>query len=280
MTNKLHRRRGVLLGIVFCWSLTGGGVVHGQEAVPAASETPPSAAVRAQPPATQPVQRDVSWRLLAANFLHDQKDLWLFPVQLAHGRHWLPTVGVVGATAGLLAADAHDAPYFRRTSNFNGFNHAFSGINTALEIGLVPTSFYFAGLLREDSYTQKTALLAGESVADGMVLTVVMKAVSRRLRPSDIAPQGDFSDTFFSSHKPILGAGSSFPSAHAMAAFSVATVFARRYRNHHWVPWVAYGIAGVISFSRVTLQAHFPADVFLGAALGYSISRFDVLRGH
>jgi len=28
------------------------------------------------------------------------------------------------------------------------------------------------------------------------------------------------------------------------------------------------------------LQSHFPADVFLGAALGYSISRFDVLRQH
>jgi hypothetical protein len=28
------------------------------------------------------------------------------------------------------------------------------------------------------------------------------------------------------------------------------------------------------------LQSHFPADVFLGAALGYSISRFDVLHAH
>jgi membrane-associated phospholipid phosphatase len=38
-------------------------------------------------------------------------------------------------------------------------------------------------------------------------------------------------------------------------------------------------VAGTIGFSRITLQAHFPADVFLGAALGYSISRFVVLRG-
>jgi membrane-associated phospholipid phosphatase len=59
----------------------------------------------------------------------------------------------------------------------------------------------------------------------------------------------------------------------------IATVFARRYQSHRWVPWVAYGVAGTIGFSRITLQAHFPADVFLGAALGYSISRFVVLRG-
>jgi hypothetical protein len=38
-------------------------------------------------------------------------------------------------------------------------------------------------------------------------------------------------------------------------------------------------VAGTIGFSRITLQAHFPAEVFLGAALGYSISRFAVLRG-
>jgi membrane-associated phospholipid phosphatase len=220
--------------------------------------------------------RDVSWRQLPTNFLRDQKDLWLFPGQLAQGRHWLPTAVAVGVTAGLLVADPHDAPYFRRTASFQGFNHAFSGTATALEIGLVPASFYTIGLVRKDSYTQKTALFAGEAVADSLVLYGVINAVSRRLRPSDIAPQGNFSDTFFH-HKSVFAG--SFPSGHTVAAFSVATVFARRYRNHRWVPWVAYGVAGVIGLSRITLQSHFPADVFLGAALGYSISRFDVLRG-
>jgi hypothetical protein len=38
-------------------------------------------------------------------------------------------------------------------------------------------------------------------------------------------------------------------------------------------------VAGTIGFSRITLQAHFSAEVFLDAALGYSISRFAVLRG-
>jgi membrane-associated phospholipid phosphatase len=68
------------------------------------------------------------------------------------------------------------------------------------------------------------------------------------------------------------------PSGHTIAAFSIATVFARRYGNHRWVPFVAYGLAGVVGFSRMTLSAHFASDVFMGAALGYSISRFAVLR--
>src|SRR5579859_1175959 len=72
-------------------------------------------------------QRDVSWRLLPTNFLDDQRAMWLFPVQLAHGHHWLPTISIIGITGGLIVADPHDAPYFRRTSNFQQFNNAFSG---------------------------------------------------------------------------------------------------------------------------------------------------------
>ena len=58
----------------------------------------------------------------------------------------------------------------------------------------------------------------------------------------------------------------------------MATVIASRYHNHRWIPWVMYGMATAISFSRVTTSAHFPSDVFLGAALGYTITRFEVLK--
>jgi len=134
------------------------------------------------------------------------------------------------------------------------------------------------GLLRHDSYTQQTAILAGEAYLDSAIPHVVIKLISRRLRPSAVPPNQDFRDTFFQSKVGILGKGSSFPSGHAAGAFSIATVIARRYGEHKWVPWVAYGVAGLISFSRVPDMAHFPSDVFLGAALGYTITRFDVFR--
>jgi membrane-associated phospholipid phosphatase len=279
MTGRDTSLRRLLVASVFFCSLSTSYVLHGQEISPAGALLQPTASgqtASAQAPAAPAAGRDVSWHQLPGNFLHDQKDLWLFPLQLAHGRHWVPASAIIVVTAGLLAADPHDAPYFRRTANFQGFNRAFSGRATGLEIALVPASFYAVGLARRDSYAQKTALFAGEAVANSLVLYSVMNAASRRLRPSDIAPAGDFSDTFFSSHTRVVG--SSFPSGHTVAAFAVATVFARRYRNHRWVPWVAYGAAGVIGFSRITLQSHFPADVFVAAALGYSISRFDVLR--
>jgi len=224
------------------------------------------------------VERDVSWRTLPRNFAQDQKDIWLFPLGLAKGRHWIPTLAVTGVTAGLIAGDPQDAPYFRRTAQFETFNKTFSGSITAAEIGLVPAAFLVIGHFRHDSYAEKTALLAGEAYADSAIVEIVMKAATRRLRPSDIAPAGPFSDTFFRSHVSPTGINTSFPSGHSAAAFAVATVFAHRYRQHRWVPWVAYGAAGVIAFSRITNQSHFPSDVFLGAAIGFSISQFAVLR--
>ncbi len=231
-----------------------------------------------QNPTPAVAERDVSFRTLPRNFLEDQKDIWLFPVQVAKGRHWLPVLAITGVTAALIAADPHDTPYFRRTAQFGSFNKAFSGSITAGEIAIVPAAFLVAGHFRHNSYAEKTALLAGEAYADSAIVDIVMKAASRRLRPSDILPTGNFSDTFWDSHVSATGINTSFPSGHAAAAFSVATVFAHRYRQHRWVPWVAYGMATVISFSRVTNQAHFPSDVFLGAALGVAISEFAVLR--
>ena len=41
---------------------------------------------------------------------------------------------------------------------------------------------------------------------------------------------------------------------------------------------MSYGIAALVGFSRLTLSAHFVSDVFVGGALGYSVSRFAVLQ--
>jgi membrane-associated phospholipid phosphatase len=221
--------------------------------------------------------RQVSLKKVVPNILCDQKRIWTYPWHLAHGEHLIPTAAVVGVTAGLILLDPTDARYFRRTSAFHQFNHVVSGINTGLVIGLVPASFYAAGLINRDSYAQHTALLAGEALADSEIVTIVMKDVSRRLRPLDIPRNGNFSDTWFKSKQSWINKGS-FPSEHTVAAFSVATVIARRYGNHKWVPYVAYGTAGLIGFSRMTLARHFPSDVFVGVVLGYSVTRFAVLH--
>jgi membrane-associated phospholipid phosphatase len=241
----------------------------------AAPQTPSS------PPISQPspaLDRAVSWKLMIPNLISDQERIWSFPARLAHEQNWIPCAAVLGTTAGLIALDPVEGSYFRRSSTFNGFNNVFSGNATAIGTVVAPVSLYAVGLIRKDSKMQRTALFAGEAVADSEILATVLKGATKRLRPADIKPGGNYSDSWFeSSGSPLLAKGS-FPSGHTIAAFSVATVVARRYRNHKWIPYAAYGMAALVGFSRLSLSAHFLSDVFVGGALGYAISRFAVLR--
>jgi membrane-associated phospholipid phosphatase len=245
------------------------------------SAPPQAPALSPALPPTQPASnfdRPVSWKLLLPNMISDQKHIWTFPARLVQGENWIPTTVVLGGTAGLVALDPTTAPWFRQTTAFHGFNNIFTGNATAVGTIVAPVSLYVVGLIRKDTRMEKTALLAGEAVADAEIVTTVLKNTTRRLRPADIPPSGNYSDSWFESHGPLFRGNGSFPSGHAIAAFSVATVVARRYGNHRWVPFAAYGMAGLVGFSRVSLSAHFLSDVFMGGALGYSISRFTVLR--
>ena len=241
----------------------------------------PDAPARKTPAAQDPDNvpfREISWRTLPKDFLHDQKDIWLFPVQLAKGQHWLPTLAIAGGTAGLVVADPHVMPYFRsHARGLDDLNDTFDAPITTAEVAAVPVSLLVAGYMRHDQHQIGTALLAGEAYADSAVVDLVIKGITRRKRPSDVPPGASFNNTFFSGGKSPFR-GSSFPSGHSAGVFSVATVVATRYQRRRWVPWVAYSFAAVISFSRISSSAHFPSDVFLGAALGYTTARYEVLR--
>ena len=228
--------------------------------------------------APDPADLEVSWRKMPARFLHDEKDMWLFPVKLGKGKNWLPAAIVIGGTAAFIKEDPPLERKGRQTDLFSEYNKVLKSSVSGGLIAIIPVGFYAVSLVRHDSYGQGTAMLAGEAVANDAILMVVLKAITRRARPSEFPPNGAYNDTFFATHNSVFGKGSSFPSGHAMMAFSVADVFAQRYRHHKWVPYVAYTLATAISFSRVTTGAHFASDTFIGAALGFSISHFDVLR--
>jgi membrane-associated phospholipid phosphatase len=216
---------------------------------------------------------------LGPNILHDQKEIWLFPLSVARGHHLKPVLFLTVVTAGLVAGvDNPSGRYFQHTQDFNRFNKIFSGKNTSIAMFAVPSAVYAIGLVRKDSHAQHTFLLAGEAVIDSEILTTVMKDIDRRLKPVEVPPNGSFSDTWFKATEgSFIGGIGSFPSGHTIAAFSVATVFADRYPKYKWV---AYGLAGLVGFSRVSLQAHHPSDVFAGAVLGYTIAHYTVLRLH
>jgi hypothetical protein len=136
---------------------------------------------------------------------------------------WLPTLLVAGATAALIGTGTKTEPYFRQTDAFQDTNRALGGTVTGAIIAAVPSAFYVASLLRKDSYRQGTSLLAGEAVAADAVSMIVAKAITRRLRPSDIPVNGNYNDTF----SKIITArwAPAAASGYAMMSFSVAKVF-------------------------------------------------------
>jgi membrane-associated phospholipid phosphatase len=267
-----------LLFVLFCVGICGSAPKACAQDGSAALPESPSQISRAAKHANDPgSEREVTWKSIPKDFLHDQKAIWTFPAKLGKGRYLLPTLAVAGGTAGLIYADPHAMPYFRtHARNLDDINDVFDSSITSGEVIAVPVALMVAGYARHDSYQVSTALLAGEAYADSAIVDLAMKAVTRRKRPSDVVGTGSFNDTFFSGGKSPFK-GSSFPSGHAAGVFSVATVVASRYHNHRWVPWAAYAFAAAISCSRITTLAHFPSDVFLGAALGYTITRYGTL---
>lgn len=226
-------------------------------------------------------QREATWRSVPGDFLHDQKDLWTFPVRLFKGHYLLPTAIVVGGTVALIVADPHDAPYFRNhQKNWDDFNDVFDPMITTGEVIALPAGLLAAGYMRHDDREVNTAILAAEAYGDSVVINLAMKAITRRQRPNDVpATGGDWDNTFFNGSKSPLK-GSSFPSGHSTAVWSVATVVAERYKGRHkpWIPVLSYAMATAISCSRITESAHFPSDVWLGSALGYTIAKYQTLK--
>ena len=222
------------------------------------------------------------WKRVAPDLLHQQKPIWLFPVSLAHGHHWKPTLALIGTTALLTAIDAHDAKWVRNNVQpLGGFNNTFAGYNTATATEAFASAFYLVGIARRNAYDQQTFILAGEAVIDSEILTTVMKDIDGREAPISYPAGGNFTDSWFKVRSGgWLGGLGSMPSGHEIAVMSVATIFAERYPHPAWHRWVAYGLASLVGVSRVTLQAHFTSDTFAGGALGYLIARYVALGNH
>src|SRR5215475_7191231 len=91
--------------VVLAWCLTAAALANSQNVTASLPDAPiPTAdAQRAFSASIDDI--DISWKKLPRRILGDQKDIWLFPTQVARGRYWIPTLAVVGGTAGLIVAD-------------------------------------------------------------------------------------------------------------------------------------------------------------------------------
>jgi hypothetical protein len=201
----------------------------------------------------------------AEDFAGDQRDIWSSPKNLRFSdTAWL--VPLSGLTAGFFVTDAdrvrhqsHDPKIISRSNNIsNGGVAALAG-----SAGLMWVLSYKV----HDEHRRETGLLAGEAALNSLMITEAVKYSFRRDRPLE----GDGSGQFFHN-------GVSFPSEHAAAAWSIASVIAHEYPGP-MTKLLAYGAAGLVSYSRVRAGQHFPSDVLVGALIG-EFSAYTVYRRH
>jgi membrane-associated phospholipid phosphatase len=144
--------------------------------------------------------------------------------------------------------------------------------DTASGVVLISAGYFLGRWSHHDRFAQASSL-AGEALLSAGLWSTILKAATARPRPSPTT-EGDFGA--YAGGPGI--SPESFPSGHATGAFAVATVFAGVYSDHKWVSWLAYGSAGLIGLSRITLSRHYPTDVIAGALLGNSMGRMVLAR--
>lgn len=127
---------------------------------------------------------------------------------------------------------------------------------------------YTLSFPKHNEHWRETGFLAGEAALNSLLTVEALKYSFRRERPF----QATGNVAFFSG-------GTSFPSEHAAAAWSMAGVIAHEYSGT--VPRLfAYGLASAVSLSRIQARQHFPSDVLIGSALGYLISQNIYRKRH
>ena len=204
---------------------------------------------------------------LVGRFMTDQKEIWTSPTRLRFpDAEWL--VPLSGITAGLLVTDRD---YSKRVSqNPTTISHykTLSNAGVAALVGGA-SGMWVMGHVSHNEHWSETGFLAGEAALNSFVAVELFKYTLRRERPY----QGDGSGAFFQS------GGTSFPSEHAAAAWSVAGVIAHEYPGP-FTKVMAYGLASLVSVSRLKAHQHFPSDVVVGSVIGNLVAQDIYSRHH
>lgn len=127
-------------------------------------------------------------------------------------------------------------------------------------LGTAGGSFVWGHVTRND-HLKETGLLSAEAALNSTAVTLFMKGITQRQRPTG----GDGTGGFFHG-------GSSFPSGHTALAWAVASTVAHEYPGP-LTKFLAYGLASTVTLTRVTSKQHFASDALVGSVLGWYFAR-------
>lgn len=206
--------------------------------------------------------------------LTDTRDYLTAPLRW-ETKQWLTFTGLAATTGALIAWG--DQPVYDFTNTLHSekldkLSHNLEPIGNTYSY-LALGAILLNGVVQKDNYALETGFIAMESYVFGAVFVRSVKALAGRERPNY-----EGSSTPHNWYGPFIEKPwtqqVSFFSGHTTTTFSIASVFAYRYRDTGWVPYVAYGLATLGGLQRIYDNEHWTSDVLMGAAVGTATGLF------
>ncbi len=178
------------------------------------------------------------------------------------GKQWAQFGAVIGGTGLVYLAD-DDASRFIRNNRESvpSWIRDYGELYGSPENNYIATSgVYLAGLITKNEKLRRTGVLLISSATSAGLLQQVLKSVVGRARP--LANLGkDTFDPFNSSRN-----FHSFPSGHALLAFTNAYAIAKQFENP-WVKAGIYTVGAIPGISRVWDGQHWLSDMVFAFAI-------------
>jgi membrane-associated phospholipid phosphatase len=211
-------------------------------------------------PGEEDPRRDNKLSRLPYELLKDQLGMWTSPgrARLSDAT-WLVPLG--GFAAALFATDSDISRHLSNSPNTLLQYKHISDYGTYSMAGGA-AGLYLLGIATNNEHRRESGLLSEEAAIDAVAVVEAMKYASGRERPFVDNANGHF-----------FKGGTSFPSEHSAAAWAIAGIIAHEYPSP-FMKFFAYGLAGVVSATRVNAKQHFPSDVLVGSAIGYLASAY------
>lgn len=127
---------------------------------------------------------------------------------------------------------------------------------------LLPVGLYASARINDNAYDENTSVLLFLSEALNIGVTQTLKETVRRPRPFRSLNNVQLSET-----SSVAGTYS-FPSGHASASFTIATLLTLRYPDDPWIISGSFAYAAVTSLGRMYWGVHYPSDVLCGMLIG------------
>ncbi len=206
-------------------------------------------------------------RKFVINVAMDQKDIWTSPFHM-NRQDAIPWMLVGAGTAALIATDHRSSRALPNTVDQVSISKDVSNVGAVYTVLPITVGMYIGGAIAHNAKARETGVLAGEAIVDTLIDVGILKAITQRPRPYEKNGNGNF-----------FTGGGSFPSGHAAESWALASVVAHEYNKNIIYPITAYGLASLVTLSRLSGQQHFASDIFVGSAIGWFTGRY-VFKTH